>query len=321
MTTQTWADVQGLEIETRHLDARTEEIVRDWFAGRITTFKLDGQRSVSFAHPDDPATAIKIKGAGANGQPVAWGRFRRTGPNHPVFDFDGRMMVDESFGHDNAQHGGASFQQAATEWAATAAFEAAGETVVPCLGYGRLRHGHHESWFSVVSHGADWHNAIPPEGLDLEVWARLMRGHGANMVRIARDHRLLGYFWYLATPEGRFPIKDLHPFRKADPLAMSAIGWVLTVYYGIHIFCNQIEFGALRQWKLGLPRETLLLPLTEICPDVTLVDHARLRAEIVAPCIVARPVPFNSREIWRRLNDINVTARLIEFCPAEFARP
>ncbi len=318
---RSWAQVTPLNIDTFHLDPRMDAIVRDWFGGRITGHWLDGSRSVLFAHPDDPARVVKIKGGGLYGRPVQWDGERKTGPRHPVFDFDGRMSEDVAFGHDNALPGGASFQQAVTEWAASGALAAAGEAVVPCAGYGRLRHDGRESWFSVLDLGAGWHNAIPEEGLDPAEWQRLVRQHGGNVARIAKEHGLVGYFWYLARPDGTFPIKDVHPFRRTDPLSMSAISWVLTVYYGIHIFCNHVEFSAIPTYGIGLPPEAKVWPLTSLCPDMTVEDHARLRAEVVKPYIVNRPEKIDIKALWQTLCSINVTARLIELCPDSFARP
>lgn len=316
-----WADAPVTDVMTRHLDEPVVATIRDWFGGRIVAERLDGNRSVLLKHPLDDRKRIKIKGAGLNGKSVRWNEYRASGPQHPSFDFDGRMTVDAAFGHDNAIAGGASFQQAATEWRATAELIAADEDVVPCLGYGSITNGAHRSWFCVMEMGADWTEAVPPEGFDPEEWRELVTGHGRNAARIAKDFGLIGYFWHMATPDGRYPVKDVHPFRRADPLAMSAISWVLAVYYGIHIRCNQIEFAGIRRWDIGLPQEAIVWPLISLCPDVTLADHAALRTRIVAPYIVARPDPFDSKELWRRLCDNKVTAALIDLCPPEFARP
>jgi len=112
---QSWANVTPLDINTFHLDLRNDVTVRDWFAGRIVNYGLNGPRSVLLTHPDDPARVVKIRGGGLNGAPVKRDGVRSTGPRHPVVDFDARMSEDVAFGHDNVLRGGTSFQQAARE--------------------------------------------------------------------------------------------------------------------------------------------------------------------------------------------------------------
>ena len=48
------------------------------------------------------------------------------------------MMEDVASGHDNAYVGGASFQQAATEYRMTQRLASLGYRVVPCLGFGKV---------------------------------------------------------------------------------------------------------------------------------------------------------------------------------------
>ena len=272
-------------------------------------------------HPDDPARVVKIRGGGLNGAPVKWDGVRSTGPRHPVVDFDAWMSEDVAFGHDNVLRGGTSFQQAAREWAASAALGAVGEDVVRCARSGRLLHSGRASWFSVMDLGAGWRNAIPKEGVSPAECESLVRQHGGYVVRIAKEHGLVRYFWYLARPDGTYPIKDLHPFRRTDPLSMSTISWVLSVHHGIHVYCNHVEFAAITSYGIGLPPEAKIWPLTSVCPDVKMDDHALLRSEVVQPYIIKRPEKLDVRSLLSTLRSINFTARLIEICPDRLARP
>src|SRR5262245_56908988 len=103
-------DQQLDAIEFFDVAANQQNVVRDWYSGRIAALKLDGERSVHLPHPDGGGRVLKLKGAGLSGGPVQFGVYHRTGPKAPVFDFEGRMMEDIAAGHDGAFRGGASFQ-------------------------------------------------------------------------------------------------------------------------------------------------------------------------------------------------------------------
>jgi hypothetical protein len=143
-------------IEIRHASGSVAERVRRWFETTRRVGKLDGSRSVRLPHPDKSGFDIKIKGAGFLGGPIRFGRHLRSGPTAPVFDFDGRMMKDVASGHDNSFLGGASFQQASTEYAITQILAGLGFPVVPCVGYGRLATLVHDSWFSIFEWDRAW---------------------------------------------------------------------------------------------------------------------------------------------------------------------
>src|SRR5712671_4560392 len=126
------------QIEIRHATGPVAERVRRWFETTRRVGKPDGSRSIRLPHPEKRGFDIKIKGAGLLGGQIRFGRFLRAGPLAPLFDFDGRLMADVASGHDNAYLGGASFQQAATEFAVSRTLAGLGHAVVPCLGYGRV---------------------------------------------------------------------------------------------------------------------------------------------------------------------------------------
>ncbi len=105
--------------------------MRDWFAGRIHAAKVDGTRSVHLPHPDGCGRVLKLKGAGFAGGPIQFGVYHNTGPKAAQFDFDGRMMDDVASGWDGAFEGGASFQQAVTEYNMAQRLTALGYAVIP----------------------------------------------------------------------------------------------------------------------------------------------------------------------------------------------
>lgn len=310
----------SMEIMTTGLDTETDALVRDWFAGSVQPLAHDGTRSVHLSAPFRPLGAIRIKGSGRGSAGVRWDLRHKTGPRAPIFDFEGRFTEDVASGHDNTFSGGASFQQAVTEIRVAQYLSAQGIQVTPGLGWGRISVKGAESWFSVYDWLPGWRDARPPAALTIETWRETLRGYPAAVLRLARDFGLIGYHWYVVDRDGALVWKDLHPFRGADRWAMSASSWVLQVYFGLHIRCNQIEFSAIPRWDLGLPREAILWPLEGLCPGVTLADHADLRARIVAPYMVGAPAGFDAAELARRIAENPVTAALLAQCPREFTR-
>jgi hypothetical protein len=82
-------------------------------------------------------------------------------------------MEDVASGHDNAYVGGASFQQATTEYRVTQLLASLGYPVVPCLGFGKVEQAGLASWFSVLELQSDWASIRPPE-FRLKLFARPM---------------------------------------------------------------------------------------------------------------------------------------------------
>lgn len=176
-------------VELRHVDGAVAEQVRAFFAGRIPEFSTDGDRSVRFTHPFKPGVEIKIKGAGFQGGFIQFGTLHNTGPKAPVFDYDGRMMEDVASGHDNAFEGGASFQQAATEYRTTQRLASLGYPVVPCLGFGRVEKAGLVSWFSVFEVQSDWAAVSPPK-FSLDEYCEAELSGAARSRCEARSYRL-----------------------------------------------------------------------------------------------------------------------------------
>ncbi len=224
-------------IEVRHASQAVAQRVRDWFAGGKRIKILDGSRSVRVPHPEKRGFDLKIKGAGFRGSSVRFGMRHRQGPRAPIFDFDGRMMEDVASGHANAFVGGASFQQAATEFRISQILSGMGMAVVPCVGYGQVALAEHTSWFSVFEWDRSWSDAVVVPSISLQEYIEANLRMGQLIVDLAVQHDLIGYCWYVSAPDGTYLIKDVHPFRQADPVNMSQLSWVMQVLFALHIRC------------------------------------------------------------------------------------
>ena len=229
-------DIERVEI--RHAGEAVAGRVRRWFETTRRVGKLDGSRSVRLPHPERRGFDIKIKGAGFLGGPIRFGKHLRSGPAAPVFDFDGRMMEDAASGHNNAFLGGASFQQAATEYAVTGILVGLGFPVVPCLGYGRVGTAGHDSWFSIFEWDRTWEGSVTVPPVSLEEYLQANIRMGGFIVDLAVQHDLIGHCWYVRAADGTYRIKDLHPFRRADAVSMSQLSWVMQVLFALHIRCQ-----------------------------------------------------------------------------------
>lgn len=294
--------------------------VRGWYGGRVAALALDGLRSVHLAHPDGGGRVLKLKGAGLGGGAVQFGTYHKTGPKAPVFDFEGRMMDDIAAGHDGAFRGGASFQQAVTEYRVTQLIAAAGYPVVPCAGYGRLRKGGLTSWFSLFDHEPGLSGDMIYPQVPLDLWVRLNAEIGHVMFDLTVRHDLIGYCWYSATPDGRHLIRDVHPYRLADPINMSQVSWVMQVFYAMHIRGNAQRLRAL-EWKdPAMPEDLHVWQYRAFCPDASLADHDALRHQLVMPYMLAPPADFSVERLVGVLNGNRITAALMATCPAKFAR-
>ena len=148
------------------------------------------------------------------------------------------MMEDIAFGHDNAFLGGASFQQAVTEFKVTQIFVALGIPVVPCLGYGRIEAAGHVSWFSIFEWYLTWENVLVSSSFPLAEYLEAYTKMGAFLVvRLASEHDLIGHCWWVSRQYGTYLVKDLHPFRHASPVNMSQLSLVTQVIFALHIRC------------------------------------------------------------------------------------
>ncbi|MBL8535924.1 MAG: hypothetical protein JNM59_00815 [Hyphomonadaceae bacterium] len=309
-------------LEFRHVPDPCQQVVRGWFEGRVAAIALDGTRSIHLPHPDGGGRVLKVKGAGYAGGPVQFGVNHNTGPKQPVFDYEGRMMDDVASGWDGAFEGGASFQQAVTEYRVALRLTELGYSIVPCLGYGRIAKGGHTSWFSVFDHEAGLRTdaAMMYPGMPIEEWKHLNTTIGDLMFELAVRHDLIGHCWYQATSDGRYLIRDLHPFRTADPLTMSQISWVMQLFYSMHIRGNAPRLLGLKRNDPLEPRDLHVWQYRAFCPDVTLEDHDELRQELVAPYMLAPPREFRVEPLVALLRRNRITNALMEACPAKFAR-
>jgi hypothetical protein len=309
-------------IEFRHLPTACQAPVRGWFEGRVAPVRIDGTRSVHIPHPDGGGRILKIKGAGFAGGPVQFGVYHNTGPKAAQFDFDGRMMDDVASGWDGAFEGGASFQQAATEYNMSRRLAALGYEVVPCIGYGRVTKGECASWFAVFDHepGLRTDSDMMYPDVGIEEWKRLNTIIGELMFELAVRHDLIGHCWYQGTTDGRLLIRDLHPFRYADPLNMSQIAWVMQLFYAMHIRGNAPRLLGLRRNDPAEPRDLHVWQYRTFCPNVTLEDHDELRHELVIPYMLKPPETFSAARLLGVLKRNRITAALMAACPAKFAR-
>lgn len=309
-------------IEFRHVPAACQAPVRAWFEGRMAPERIDGTRSVHVPHPDRGGRMLKIKGAGFAGGPIQFGVYHNTGPKAAQFDFEGRMMDDVASGWDGAFEGGASFQQVVTEYNMCARLMTLGYDVVPCIGYGRIVKNALSSWFAVFEHEpglrTDSDMMYPDVGID--EWKRLNTIIGELMFTLAVRHDLLGHCWYQGTADGRLLIRDLHPFRCADPLNMSQISWVMQLFYAMHIRGNAPRLLGLKRNDPAEPADLHVWQYRAFCPDVRLEDHDELRHELVIPYMLKPPDAFSADRLVDVLRRNRITAALMEACPPKFAR-
>src|SRR6185437_7928306 len=242
-------------IELRGLEGELAALVKQRMQTGLPVGSLDGERSVRLPHPHKTDHLIKIKGSGFKGGPVWFGTLHRSGLRAPLFDYDGRMMVDVASGHDAAYLGGASFQQASTEF------------------------------------------------------------------RLARRLAVIGYAWFVAAPAGPLVLKDLHPFRMADPLSMSRTSWVMQMFFGLHIAAlASVHFAR----KAGIAESTYgdirVAVFKTVSPGATVADHVALSGELVRPYMLGVPKHFDAAALRRVLEGNPITRGLLDVCPAEYER-
>lgn len=303
-----------------HVPEDCRAVIADWYAGRVAPLALDGARSVHLPHPRGEGRVLKLKGAGLSGGSVRFGVYHRSGPKAPVFDFDGRMMDDIASGHDGAFSGGASFQQAATEYRVTRRLLALGYPVIPCLGYGRIEKDGLVSWFAVFDHEPGLSGDMIYPAVPLDQWKVLNTEIGTLMVDLAVKHDLIGYCWYSQTQGGRRLIRDVHPYRLADPFNMSQVSWVMQLFYAMHIRGNAQRMRALRWNDPAMPADLHVWQYRCVCPGVQLANHDALREELVIPYMLAPPTNFSVERLVATLKGNPITAGLMEVCPAAYAR-
>lgn len=304
-------------IRHRHLDPEAAHAAEMWFGGWVPEGAVqDGARSVIL--PLDSGRRLKIKGAGFRGGRVDFTRFRATGPKALWFDFEGRVAEDVAMGHDAAHPGGASFQQAVTEWEVSRRLLAAGEWLPPCLGYGRITEGEAHSWFSVF----EWSARIPserswPEVTPEEFLVRL-RMMGETTLRLALDHGLLGFPSAIHDDTGALMIKDLHPFRQASPVNMSQVTFAMHLFHALHIKTSDARITAAK--APGLPEDAHLEAFRAALPEATLADHQDAVDRVLLPYMLQPAPRFRVGELVAVLRSNPITARLMELVPPDYVR-
>ncbi|QQA44768.1 hypothetical protein [Pelagovum pacificum] len=309
----------GLEVTCHHMPDWSEQIVQDWFANRAAPSRTSGDRSIHIQRPGVEARELKIKGAGFRGGPIRFGKLLNRGPVFPQFDYDGRRMLDIASSHDGAYEGGASMQQAVTEWRVSRELETLGYDVVPCLGYGSVTDGTHRSWFSVFDWDTSWLDNLDPPNGSPEIYQDLALRSGELTLELAIKHDLIGFSWLVRDADGRKMLKDLHPFRRADEINVSRVSWVMQTVFALHINALAKSVFA-RNWygEDALP-DAPLWPLWAACPDYTRDEWDKLRFSLVAKFMITDPEDFSAESLQTRLETDRLTRRLLELCPEKFA--
>lgn len=307
-------------IEVRQASDAISKRVHAWFQSDRRVGFPDGSRSIHLPHPEKSDFTLKIKGAGLNGGAVRFGAFSKTGPAAKRFDFDGRVMEDVASGHDNAFLGGASFQQASTEFCVSQRLAGRGVAVVPCLGYGRIDTETHASWFSIFEWKRDWRSDLIPNPGSGEAYGEANIRLTAAMLQLAVEHDLIGYCGHVVTSTGQTLLKDLHPFHHADPISMSQLSWVMQVLFTLNLRCQAARHFSIAAGLGVLPDEIVAFPLRGIVPDATFDDYAALRDSIIRPYTIRAPQDFSSRSLYDALRGTRVGSAMLDLCPPQFTR-
>ena len=307
-------------IEFRHLDDAVAGRVRAFFTGERPGFKKDGRRSVRIAHPSKAGVEIKIKGAGLHGRFIKFGTRRKTGPKAPLFDFDGRMMEDVASGHDNAYVGGASFQQAATEYRMTQLLAALGYKVVPCLGFGKVEKAGLASWFSVFEMQSDWMSIKPPE-FSLEEYCEAKfrdRPSVARSCREARSDRLCLVCRHAGRPvlsQGSASFSHGRPhFHVAALLGDAA---VLRAAYRRS---RRHSFAKKANDRNGARRYPGASASGRSCRAQASPITRRCAGNLWPVTCLARPQSFDQRDLVAVLRGNPITSAMLDLCPAKYER-
>lgn len=307
-------------VEIRHASAAVARRTKAWFetGGRVGA--PDGSRSILLPHPDRRGFALKIKGAGFGGGPIRFGTFCSNGPMALTFDFDGRAVEDVASGHDAAYLGGASFQQACTEFNVTRRLEALGMPVVPCIGYGRVDTARHSSWFSLFDWHRSWSAVSVPRTGPMDGYLAGNRRLTEAMLRLAVEHDLVGYCSLVQTTTGEFLLKDMHPFRQLDPITGSQLSWVMQVIFALNIRCQAIRYFPAAAARGDAPADIVVHALQPVLADATQDDYEALRTRIVKPYMRLPIATFDPRLLVDALCATRIGSALLEHCPDRYPR-
>ncbi|WP_169196764.1 hypothetical protein [Devosia sp. MC1541] len=304
-------------INVHHASPAIAKRVTAWFERPSRVGVLDGGRSIHLPHPEKRGYSLKIKGAGHLGGEIKFGTYPDKGPTAPRFDFDGRMMVDVASGHDNAFVGGASFQQAATEYRMAREFAGLGIDVVACVGFGSVSTDTHVSWFSIHEWPIGYLDLSADETdnyrlANLEV--------GQLMLNLAQHHGKVGYFWVAKNAAGHKVAFDLHPFTAVDPLNCSQLSWVMQLAFTYSVRCQACEvFPALERVKNPDP-DIAAFPLRALLPSATRDDYLDLRHNLMKPAKQLSRGEFSSTALLKIISSTRIGRVLLDHCPTEYAR-
>ena len=138
---------------------------------------------------------------------------------------------------------------------------------------------------------------------------------GALLRDLAVKHDLIGHAWYVGTPTAGRIIKDLHPFRMADPISMSQLSWVMQLFYALHIGALAAIPSPRRRTPERLPRTSRRFRSGAILPSASKSDHGRCGA-LVVPYMLRPPETFDQRDLVAVLRGNPIT----QPC-STFARP
>ena len=300
-----------------HASPEVQTVVREWFETRALPRKLDGDRSVRFAHPDYEGMELKIKGAGLRGGPIRYGEFHRSRLKAPVFDFDGRMMEDVASGHDNALLGAASFQQTIAEYRMSLFLKRIRVPHVLCTAYGKLDTTSTTTWFSLH----DWDPRLirvdPYAATPQEFASSLIRG-GKQLLDLALCYNMIGNCAYAKIDDEYFLI-DLHFFKQLDAFNASQISWVMHVIFNLHI--RALDVLSYSEFAKEFPTDVQAYPFRCALPDATREDHEDLRHTIVMPYMLDRPRTFSMHALCAALARNRISRAILDICPREFERP
>jgi len=313
-----------IRIEIRHACESVARRVRAWFERTAEGKRLgvlDGSRSVLLPHPDQGGALIKIKGAGLLGQGIRFGRYLNSGPMAVTFDFDGRMMEDIASGHDNAVLGGASFQQASTEYLVSRQLSSEGYAVVPCLGFGSVETAAGKSWFTVFEWNKSWSGIAISPGESPDAYFEANIALARQQLEVALRSDLIGYFGYLRDAAGNYIIKDLHPFRRLDPVNHSQLSWTLEFLQALWVRCSACRFFA-KAARVELGEDDLAaIPLRAVIADANAADYRLFETMIVRPYLHSRPnAAFSSAQLHAALEKVRVAKALFALCPQKYTR-
>lgn len=157
-------------------------------------------------------------------------------------------------------------------------------------------------------------------GIGIDEWKHLNTIIGALMFELAVKHDLIGHCWYQGAADGRLLIRDLHPFRYADPMNVSQVSWVMQLINAMHIRGNAARLSGLKRNDPAEPVDLHVWQYRAFCPGVRLEDHDELRRELVTPYMLAPPRKFAFDRLVALLKRNRITAALMDACPAKFAR-